>query len=61
VPTVVKKDTEKMNVPNGPGTPRSSPPQTRRVLKESISLLRRSSSWEEDVTGPATFEDCAED
>jgi hypothetical protein len=40
--TAIKKDTGKMNVPNGPGTLRRPPrPEAEaKLLKESISLLR---------------------
>jgi hypothetical protein len=43
VPIVIRKDTGKMNVPNGPGTPRKPPrPEAEaEFLKESIGLLRR--------------------
>jgi hypothetical protein len=39
---IVRKDTGKMNVPNGPGTPTSPPrPEAEaKLLKEIISLLR---------------------
>jgi hypothetical protein len=39
--TVIKKDTGKMNVPNGPGTPKRllQPKAEAKLLKESISLL----------------------
>jgi hypothetical protein len=42
VPTVVRKDNGKMNVPSGPGTPRRSPrPETEaKLLKENIGLLK---------------------
>jgi hypothetical protein len=42
VPTVVRKDTGKMNVPSGPGTPRRSsrPEAEAKLLKESIGLPR---------------------
>jgi hypothetical protein len=41
-PTVVKKDTGKINTPNGPGTPRRPhrPEAGAELLKESIGLLR---------------------
>jgi hypothetical protein len=42
VPTVIRKDTEKINVSNTPGTPRRPPrPEAEvKLLKESINLLR---------------------
>jgi hypothetical protein len=42
VPTVVRKDTGKMNVPNGPGALRKPPrPEAEaKLLNESIGLLR---------------------
>jgi hypothetical protein len=51
LPTVIRKDTGKVNDLNVPGTPQNSP-QTRgrgQVLKESISLLRG-----EEATGRKT-------
>jgi hypothetical protein len=62
VPTVIRKDTEKMNAPTAHGPPNVPRPEAEaKLLKESISLLGESSPWEEDIIGLATFEDYKED
>jgi hypothetical protein len=52
VPTAIRKDTGKMNVPSGPGTLRKPPrPEAEaKLLKESTSLLRREAASERKIS-----------
>jgi hypothetical protein len=63
VPTVVKKDTGKMSVPNGRNPQKA--PLTRGIGPvvggKCWPAQGRSGPWEEDIVRLTTFEDCEED